>query len=133
MNITPIDIYLLKRKLYFILQLIKNKATYELVIRGIHHSLDDVLNTIGVKIGDMLVGSERYIGVIGSLVTRKLEEIKLIEKTVKESEIVTAVGYLLDHRSRDNDSLQYLLDPRRGGAAANIYFCCFCRAPVSGS
>ena len=116
LNITPLEIYIFKRKLYFILQLLKNKATYELMIRGIHHSLDDVLKIIGVKVDDILLGPNRYFGVISSLVIRKLDEIKILEKRIKESRLISSVNYLLKHISRDNDdSLQYLLDPRREG------------------
>jgi hypothetical protein len=47
---------------------------------------------------------------------KKLDEIKNKEKIIKESKMVTAVEFLLEHRSpENNDTLQYLLDPRRCG------------------
>jgi hypothetical protein len=39
-----------------------------------------VIKLIGLKVGDMLLGPNRYFGVISSLVNRKLDEIKALEK-----------------------------------------------------
>jgi hypothetical protein len=116
LNITPIELYILKRKLFFILQLLQNKATSELIENGVHRSIDDTLELIGVKKEHLKLGSGRYKGIIRSLVVNKLTEIEKTEKEVKESKLVSSVSYLLSHRSRNNDdTLQYLLDPRRCG------------------
>jgi hypothetical protein len=116
LNITPIKLYILKRKLFFVLQLILNEATNELITSGVHATLNDVLSLIGVRSRDVGLGRMRYQGVIRSLVTKKLEEIRTIEKSITESKIVVSIKYLLQNRNRENDdTLQYLLDPRRCG------------------
>jgi hypothetical protein len=114
LNITPIKLYLYKRKLYFILQLLSNVSTNELVSTGVHTTLDDILQSIGVKKEHIQLGKDRYRGIIKSLVIKKLEDIKLGENAIKASNLVTSLEFLLNHRSpENNDTLQYLLDPRR--------------------
>jgi hypothetical protein len=116
MGVTPLKLYILKRKLFFILQLLVNKATNELITLGVHRTLGDVLDIIGVKDEDLALGRDRYEGIVRSLVVKKLEEIKVTEKGIKDSRIVLSVNYLLRNRSKENsDTLQYLLDPRRCG------------------
>jgi hypothetical protein len=42
--------------------------------------------------------------------------IRAIEKNIKESKLTVSIKYLLQNRNRENDdTLQYLLDPRRCG------------------
>lgn len=116
MGITPLELYILKRKLFFILQLLQNKATNELVENGIHRSLDSTLELIGVNREHKQLGPNRYRGIIRSLVVKKLEKIRDTEREIRESKLVQAVNYLLKHRNHENnDTLQYLLDPRRCG------------------
>jgi hypothetical protein len=52
LNISPLEVYILKRKLHFILQLLQNKATKELVVMGFHRSINETIKLIGVKDGD---------------------------------------------------------------------------------
>jgi hypothetical protein len=77
MGVTPLKLYILKRKLFFILQLLVNKATNELITLGVHRTLRDVLDIIGVKDEDLALGRDRYEGIVRSLVVKKLEEIDL--------------------------------------------------------
>jgi hypothetical protein len=115
MGITPIGTYIYKRKIHFILELLKNQATNELVSKGIHETLKETVQTLGVTKEDMREGPSCYRVTLGNACLKKLKEIKTVEKIVKETPIVTAIEYLLNHRSLDNDdTLQYLLDPRRG-------------------
>jgi hypothetical protein len=114
MGITPIELYIVKRKLYFILKLLSNKATHELVTKGIHRSLDDIFVMIGIEDKHISLGSDRYQGLIRSMVLKKLEEIKAGETGIKNSDLVNSIRYLLSNRySGNDDTLQYLLDPRR--------------------
>ena len=101
---------------YFILQLLANPATGELLSRGIHKTLDSVFLSIDIKKEDKELGGDRYRGVIRSRVLKKLEEIKTCEGLIKGTKLVTSLEYLLKNRSSDNSEIiQYLLDPRRCG------------------
>ena len=115
MNITPIKLYLYKRKLYFILQLLSNKSTAELLSLGVHKTLEPIMDTIGINKDHVELGVDRYRGIIRSATIKKLECVQWSEKVISESSLVVSLGYLLAHRClENNDSLQYLLDPRRG-------------------
>jgi hypothetical protein len=93
-----------------------NTATNELLRCGVHFSLNDTFSVIGIKSDYLMLGPQRYTGVTRSLVLRKLEEIKVLEKRVKESKLIVSVRYLLSHRGRENDdTLQYIMDSRRCG------------------
>ena len=70
-DVTLIKLYLLKRKLHFILQLLKNTSTAELLASGIHRTLTEVLDTIGIKVVHIGLRVDRYIGVIRSSVIKK--------------------------------------------------------------
>ena len=114
MGITPISLYLVKRKISFILQLLKNQATSELITNGIHMSISDTLEKLNVHPSHLELGVDRYRGFIRSTCVNKLETIKITEKIIRGSDLVLAVNYLLKHAKPDNvDTLQYLLDPRR--------------------
>jgi hypothetical protein len=116
LNITPLNLYLLKRKLLFILQLIRNQATRELICKGFHVTLDDIVKKIGVTVECLNLGADRYQGILRSACIAKLEDIKLAEKIIIDSKYVQSIRYLLENRNLDNDdTLQYLLDPRRSG------------------
>jgi hypothetical protein len=116
LNITPLNLYLLKRKLLFILQLIRNQATRELICKGFHVTLDDIIKKIGVTVECLNLGVDRYQGILRSACIAKLEDIKLAEKIIIDSKYVQSIRYLLENRNLDNDdTLQYLLDPRRSG------------------
>jgi hypothetical protein len=115
MGITPIGLYAYKRKIFFILELLKNQATNELISIGIHSTLRDTIESLGLTEGDRRLGPGHYRVALGNACLEKINEIKLTEKKIRETSVVTAVEYLLSHRNLDNDdTLQYLLDPRRG-------------------
>jgi hypothetical protein len=114
MKITPISLYLFKRKISFLLELLNNQATNELVAKGIHISMNDTIEKL--KLGQAYInfGENRYRGILRSTCINKLDLIKETEKRISESDLVVAVSYLLRHGSPYNvDTLQYLLDPRR--------------------
>ena len=84
---------------------------------------------IGVKSEEAGLGRMRYQGVIRSLVTKKLEEIRTIEKNIKESKLTVSIKYLLQNRNRENTT-PYNISWSRGDAemdedgeneAANIF------------
>jgi hypothetical protein len=116
MKITPFELYIYKRKLYFILQLLANPATSELLSLGIHKTLDGVLQSIGIKKESIELGRNRYRGVIRSRVLNKLEEIKVKENLIRDTKLVTSLEFLLKNRSSENNMIiQHLIDPRRCG------------------
>ena len=115
MGITPLGLYIHKRKLCFILVLLKNTATDELIYRGTHETLGDIIEKMGVRGEDIGKGPEQYRVILGTACVNRLKMIDDMEKSIKISPVVVAIEYLLSHRSVDNDdTLQYLLDPRRG-------------------
>ena len=114
MNITPIGLQLKKRKINFLLQLLRNDATRELVTNKYHRSIDDIIDYIGINEQHKDLDSLAYEGCILSACASKLNEIKVTEKQIVESKLVKAICYLLNNRSENNDGLiKYLLDPRR--------------------
>ncbi len=115
LNITPIKLYALKRKLQFIIQILNNSSTKELIGKGKHESLTEIFENIGVNKDHFNLGEDRYLGIIRSLTLRKLCDIIGCEKTIRETSLVVSLEYLLGRRTpENNDTLQYLLDPRRG-------------------
>jgi hypothetical protein len=62
MNINPLELYIFKRKLYFILQLLMNTATSEFLRLGVHISLSDTFSSIGIKNEYLMLGPQRYTG-----------------------------------------------------------------------
>jgi hypothetical protein len=115
MDITPIALQIKKRKISFIIQLVRNQATNDIITSGTHKSLDDVIEYIGVEDRHKALGQKRYEGILLSACIAKLEAIKTIELKLKESPITTSVRYLLNNRNKENDeTVKYLLDPRRG-------------------
>ena len=46
-EITPISLFLIKRKIQFIQQLLNNEASWELILDGIHRSIQDLSDFIG--------------------------------------------------------------------------------------
>jgi hypothetical protein len=114
MGITPIPLYIYKRKINFILELLKNQATNELVSSGTHETLGDVISSLGIPERDAPISQGSYRSNLGKACLAKSLEIKNIEEKIQESPLILSVEYLLCHRNVANDdTLQYLLDPRR--------------------
>jgi hypothetical protein len=115
MDISPIEIYLLKRKIGFLMQLANNTATQELLVAGNHESLKEILLYLNIdyqtEIGR---GNVKYLDLIRGRCWLKLKEIERIESNIKKCDLVKCIKYLLNKRNHDNDdTIQYLLDPRR--------------------
>ena len=91
MGITPLELYIFKKKLYFVIQLLNNSATNEIISAGIHVSVADVLAKIGINQEHVALGKARYHGLLRSLVIKKLDEIKLMEQKIKTSRLVIAL------------------------------------------
>ena len=114
MNITPITLYILKRKIKFISSLLDNEATREMMQNGIHRSLNDVISYLGVTEMDANSSGPRYMGILKSRSLAKIKEIELMEDMIRESELVKAIKFLLDEKNEyASNTLRYLLDPRR--------------------
>jgi hypothetical protein len=91
MNITPIKLYLYKRKLHFILQLLSNKSTAELLNLGVHKTLETIIDTIGINKDHVRLGMDRCRGIMRSATIKKLNSVQLSEKAIKESSLVVSV------------------------------------------
>ncbi len=115
LNISPFEVYLLKRKISFLKQLANNEATQELLINGNHESLESVLTHLGVDHSEEArKDSVGYMDLIRRRCKAKLKEIENMETLIKKCAVVKSVRYLLNNRNKDNDdTVQYLLDPRR--------------------
>ena len=115
MGISPIDLYILKRKLGFLIQLTNNEVTSDLLANGAHNTLSDVFTTLEIDHGrDSTGGKENYLKLIRRKCLSKLSEIRGAERGIERSGLVRCIKYLLNRRNESNDdTLQYLLDPRR--------------------
>jgi hypothetical protein len=104
-----------KENFFFILELLKNQATNEFVSKGIHATLRDTVKSLGITKEDEKLGPNHYRVTLGNAFLEYINEIRLTEKKIRETSVFAATEYLLNHRILDNDdTLQYLLDPRRG-------------------
>jgi hypothetical protein len=113
MEITPIKLYIIKRRISLLIQLLKNEATIELVSFGIHNTLNDIIDYIGVKKDHIELGDTYRTALIRASKI-KLKEIEDKEIEILNGELVTAIRYLINNRNEENeDTLQFLLDPRR--------------------
>jgi len=114
MEITPISLHIIKRKIGYIIQLVRNQATNTIISNGIHKSLDDVIEYIGINDAHRETGAIRYGGLLLAACTSKLESIKVEETRLKGLPLVKALRHLLNTRNKENDAtIKYLLDPRR--------------------
>ena len=115
MGISPLEVYLFKRKLGFLIQLTNNEVTSELLAHRASWTLADVLERLNIDYDrDIVVGKEKYLTLIRQNCLRKLREINMAEFKIKKTELVRCIRYLLNNRNRANDdTIQYLLDPRR--------------------
>ena len=84
MDITPIQLQIIKRKLSFIMQLVRNQTTNELITKGNHKCLDDIIESIGIKQQHKDLGQKGYEGMLLAAFTAKLEYIKQCEKILKK-------------------------------------------------
>jgi hypothetical protein len=115
LGLSPIEAALKKRKISFLKQLCNNKATADLIISGNHETLKDIYEFLGINYKkDIVLGEDAYLHEISRKCWLKLKEIKQTENRIKKTELVRCIKYLLNNRNFNNDdTLQYLLDPRR--------------------
>jgi hypothetical protein len=115
MGISPIEIYLLKRKLGFLIQLTNNEITSKLLEQGAHNTFKETFDLLDIVYDrDILLGNEEYLTLIRKKTLMKLSEIRIAETKIKNSKLVRCIKFLLNHRNVSNDdTIQYLLDPRR--------------------
>jgi flagellar motor switch protein FliG len=115
MHTSPMEIYMLKRKLNFLKKLANNEATADLLALGCHNTVEEVLNYLNINYErDILMGKMAYLTKVMKKYFYKVKEIIRMEKRILNSEIVRSVRYLLNNRNDSNDdTVQFLLDPRR--------------------
>jgi hypothetical protein len=104
MEITPIALQIMKRKIGFVIQLVHNQATRSLITAGYHISLNDVTDYITIDDERKALVPMRYEGILLSACISKLESIKQKEKILKETPLVVATRYLLNNRNQENDA-----------------------------
>jgi hypothetical protein len=85
MGITPISLYIYKRKISFILQLLQNTATSELISHGVHETLSDIIESLGISKKDLNRGAEQYHVILKNTCKRKLAEIAQKESLICNS------------------------------------------------
>lgn len=111
-GISPLPIALLKRKISFIIQLYQNELTSALMEKSRCQTVESTLYEIGYKF-DIIAGYVDKKECL-ALCKERLDNIRKIEKELREHELTTCVEHLLTHRNQMNDdTLQFLLDPRR--------------------
>ena len=114
MSIQPIDSVIKKRNISFLSQLVTNKLTSQLVIEKETGSpVEKMLDSVGFIDSNDLV-QYKLANIYGKCM-RKINQMKMVEKFNQESNLTTAVSYLINHRSQDNDeTLKYILKAEHG-------------------
>ncbi len=91
MDISPFEVFILKRKIGFLKQLANNEATQELLLSGNHESLENVLVYLDIDCrGDAGRNPEGYIDLIRRRCVAKLKEIEELERLIKKIESLSA-------------------------------------------
>lgn len=112
MGISPIEAMLHKRKIGFIIQLINNDLTVEMLKR---HDCTTIWDTL-FKIGYIFEDETAMINVneLEKVCYETLKRMEHIERFLANHPSTNSIRYLLNNYSIDNhDSAQFLLDPRR--------------------
>jgi len=110
MKITPIELYVFKRKIKFIVQLMNNEATADLLRLGANSSMRDIFERLEIDFEN----GPRYFDIIRRKCIAKLKEIQWAEFKLINHSLVRCIRYLLNNRNApSDDAIQYLLDPRR--------------------
>ena len=109
---SPLPIALLKRKISFIMQLYRNELTNALLVMARCQSIESTLYEIGYKFDNTNGKIDKNSCL--ALCRERLGDINKIEKELKSHELTICVDHLLKNRNDENDdTLQFLLDPRR--------------------
>ena len=112
LKITPINLWIIKRKIHFLIQLMNYKATKELILEDYCRTLSDILEYIGIK--DKHKTSSAYEELILSACTSKLRTIYINEDKITKSPMIRLISHLLNKMSEKNRNMvQFILDPRR--------------------
>ena len=111
-GVSPLPIALLKRKISFIRQLYQNELTNDLLVKTRCQTIESTLYELGYKF-DNIQGKVNKSNCL-ALCKERLENINKNEKDLKNHELTICVDHLLSNRNNENDdTLQFLLDPRR--------------------
>jgi hypothetical protein len=115
MHISPMETYLLKRKINFLRQLANNESTADLLFNRCHNTLEDIIEYLDIDSNkDYGNGREKYLAEIMKRCSYRIKEILSAESMIKKCALVRSIRYLLNNRNTANDdTTQFLLDPRR--------------------
>jgi hypothetical protein len=112
MGISKLSVAILKRRLNFVIQVLTNEITNEIISGTRCYTLEKLFYDLGYEYENTTrVANTRDIYM---LCKTKLVEIDNIEKELFEHDLTKCVVHLLSNRNNINDdTLQFLLDPRR--------------------
>ena len=110
-KIIPTKICLIKRKLSFVLQLLENKVTSEIVLTKNSMVTNEILKYIGYNASEF-TNKEMKAKSIKKLVINALKRIESLNSLMQEHPIVITAKYLLENNNHENaDILQFVLEP----------------------
>jgi hypothetical protein len=112
MNLCPIELALIKRKLGFTIQLLMNELTSKIVLARKSEMIEEVIQYVGHAWSQTPYNKNAEKIKIIIKIKEKLKTIYNIEKTIKESNKTKAVQILLKKRTfENNDALHFILEP----------------------
>jgi hypothetical protein len=112
MNLCPIELALIKRKLGFTIQLLMNELTSKIVLARKSEMIEEVIQYVGHAWSQTPYNKNAEKIKIIIKIKEKLKTIYNIEKTIKESNKTKAVQILLKNRTfENNDALHFILEP----------------------
>ena len=112
MGISKLSVAILKRRLNFVIQLMTNELTRELMTRSRCYTLEKLLYDLGYEHDNtsLIINVQELY----EKCKNKLSSISQTEKALLAHPLTKCVSHLLSNRSWVNDgTLQFLLDPRR--------------------
>jgi len=112
MNLCPIELALIKRKLGFTIQLLMNELTSKIVLARKSEMTEEVIQYVGHTWSQTPYNKNAEKTKIIIKIREKLKSIYNIEKSLKESKKTKAIQILLKNRTADNnDALHFILEP----------------------
>jgi hypothetical protein len=112
MGLTPLMAHIIKRKLSFFIQLSDNSLTRRILDETKCFTLLRTISYVGYEYEN--TSGIMNVTIVRQLCKEDLEKIEEIETELRNHNITRCVQFLLKNRNSDNDdTLQFILDPRR--------------------